>query len=162
MKDKVVAFVRQSISNQKRALAKYDAVLDVSEDTAALYASQVAKMGESLEIWETMFAMILGQNTITEDTDYSNILARKDYSQKLTEESVTPPDRLVGANKYNLSKAELRILRHVSEGDPNKVIAHKLGITEATTKVHVRNILKSVGLKNRTQLALFAVREGLV
>lgn len=44
----------------------------------------------------------------------------------------------------------------VSKGASNKVIAKILKISESTVKLHITNILKKYGLRNRTQLALFA------
>jgi len=41
-------------------------------------------------------------------------------------------------------------------GEPNKVIAKRLDITEATIKVHVKAILRKVGVANRTQAAMWA------
>ena len=42
----------------------------------------------------------------------------------------------------------------LKEGLPNKLIARHLGMTEATVKVHVRQIMRKLGVKNRTQVAL--------
>ena len=55
-----------------------------------------------------------------------------------------------------LSSREAEILIHLKEGAPNKVIARKLKLSEATVKVHVKAILKKVGAGNRTQAALWA------
>jgi two-component system nitrate/nitrite response regulator NarL len=55
-----------------------------------------------------------------------------------------------------LSKREVEILRCIMRGEPNKVIAHKLGVTESTIKVHVKAILRKIGLANRTQAAMWA------
>ena len=41
-------------------------------------------------------------------------------------------------------------------GDPNKVIGRKLGMTETTVKVHVREIMRKLGVSNRTQVAISA------
>lgn len=41
-------------------------------------------------------------------------------------------------------------------GEPNKVIARRLGMTEATVKVHVRQIMRKLGVSNRTQAAVVA------
>ncbi len=46
-------------------------------------------------------------------------------------------------------------------GTPNKVIAGKMSIAEATVKVHVKAILRKAGVDNRTQAAIWAVQKGL-
>jgi len=55
-----------------------------------------------------------------------------------------------------LSARETQILGCLREGAPNKVIARKLDITEATIKVHVKAILRKIGATNRTQAAMWA------
>jgi two-component system nitrate/nitrite response regulator NarL len=64
----------------------------------------------------------------------------------------TPPDPRV----HKLSPRETVILQSLMGGDPNKVIARKLDITEATIKVHVKAILRKIGAANRTQAAMWA------
>lgn len=59
-----------------------------------------------------------------------------------------------------LSERELHIVQWLADGCPNKVIATKLDITEATVKVHVKTILKKLGARNRTQAAIWAVQHG--
>jgi two-component system nitrate/nitrite response regulator NarL len=56
----------------------------------------------------------------------------------------------------HLSSREAEILRWLVAGEPNKVIAKKLHIAEATIKVHVKAILRKVQVKNRTQAAMWA------
>jgi len=55
-----------------------------------------------------------------------------------------------------LSARETEILECLREGAPNKIIARKLDITEATIKVHVKAILRKIGASNRTQAAMWA------
>jgi two-component system nitrate/nitrite response regulator NarL len=55
-----------------------------------------------------------------------------------------------------LSVREREILSCLREGAPNKLIARKLEITEATIKVHVKAILRKIGAANRTQAAMWA------
>ncbi len=43
------------------------------------------------------------------------------------------------------------------EGEPNKIIARKLHVAEATVKVHVKAILRKIGATNRTQAAMWAM-----
>ncbi|EIM24806.1 LuxR C-terminal-related transcriptional regulator [Microvirga lotononidis] len=57
-----------------------------------------------------------------------------------------------------LSNREVEILAYLRDGAPNKVIARKLSLSEATVKVHVKAILKKIGVCNRTQAALWATR----
>ena len=56
----------------------------------------------------------------------------------------------------NLSRRELAILRNLTEGASNKMIALKLVITESTVKVHMKSILRKLRLQNRTQAAIWA------
>jgi two-component system, NarL family, nitrate/nitrite response regulator NarL len=57
---------------------------------------------------------------------------------------------------HKLSARESEILRGLMEGAPNKVIARRFGLSEATVKVHVKAILRKIGAGNRTQAAMWA------
>jgi two-component system nitrate/nitrite response regulator NarL len=59
-----------------------------------------------------------------------------------------------------LSAQERRILSCLIIGDPNKTIARKADIAEATVKVHVKAILRKLRLKNRTQAAVWGLNRG--
>jgi two-component system, NarL family, response regulator LiaR len=61
-----------------------------------------------------------------------------------------------------LTPRETEVLALIARGQPNKVIARELGISEKTVKTHVSNVLGKLGVSDRTQAALYAVREGLV
>jgi len=56
-----------------------------------------------------------------------------------------------------LSSREAEILQCLMEGAPNKVIARKLDVAEATVKVHIKAILRKIRVANRTQAAMWAV-----
>jgi len=60
------------------------------------------------------------------------------------------------ARTRKLSSRESQILNCLTEGAPNKVIARKLDVAEATVKVHVKAILRKIGAANRTQAAMWA------
>jgi NarL family two-component system response regulator LiaR len=60
-----------------------------------------------------------------------------------------------------LTEREMEILRLVAQGLPNPEIAAELVISERTVRTHVSNILGKLHLANRTQAALYALREGL-
>ena len=73
-------------------------------------------------------------------------------SELCPEEETKPCDNLAST----LSRRELEIADLVSEGATNKELAQKLFITENTVKVHIKNILVKLELKNRQQLAVLA------
>jgi two-component system, NarL family, nitrate/nitrite response regulator NarL len=56
-----------------------------------------------------------------------------------------------------LSRKEMTVLSRLRLGDSNKTIARTVGIAEATVKAHVKAILRKVGVKNRTQAAMWAL-----
>jgi NarL family two-component system response regulator LiaR len=60
-----------------------------------------------------------------------------------------------------LTPREREVLALLARGRANKAIAYELGVAEKTVKTHVGNILGKLGLSDRTQAALYAVREGI-
>lgn len=72
--------------------------------------------------------------------------------------SPLPNSATTAPHGWQLSAQESVILRGLVEGYPNKTIANRLQITEATVKVHVKAILRKIRAKNRTQAAIWAVR----
>ncbi len=60
-----------------------------------------------------------------------------------------------------LTSRELEILRLVAQGLTNQEIAEKFVVSERTVRTHVSNILGKLHLANRTQAALYALREGI-
>lgn len=61
-----------------------------------------------------------------------------------------------------LTKRELEILKLISKGMLNKEIASQLNISERTVKNHVSNIFKKIDVSDRTQAAVFAIKNGVV
>lgn len=61
-----------------------------------------------------------------------------------------------------LTLREKEVLTLIAEGASNKEIAYKLNISENTVKNHLRNIMEKLHLQNRVQLAVFAVKKGIV
>lgn len=67
-----------------------------------------------------------------------------------------------GRDEEALSPRELEVLAHVVQGDTNEEIAAALYVTENTVKMHLRNIMEKLHSRNRVQIAVKAVKEGLV
>jgi DNA-binding NarL/FixJ family response regulator len=65
-------------------------------------------------------------------------------------------------SRDDISGREQEVLQLVCEGATNREIAERLIVSEHTVKVHLRNILNKLNLRNRQQVAAYAVQEGLV
>jgi DNA-binding NarL/FixJ family response regulator len=80
-----------------------------------------------------------------------------------------PPDALLAPGPVNLTTPttlarlniltgrELSVVHAIQRGKPNKVIAYELNMCLSTVKVHVRNIMRKLGAKNRTDVAMLAM-----
>ncbi|HWR61736.1 MAG TPA: response regulator transcription factor [Clostridia bacterium] len=60
-----------------------------------------------------------------------------------------------------LTEREIDILRLIAEGRNNREIAEQLYLSEGTVKNHITKVLIKLGLRDRTQLAVFTIRNGL-
>jgi DNA-binding NarL/FixJ family response regulator len=56
----------------------------------------------------------------------------------------------------NLTRRELEVVRAIQQGKSNKVIANELTIRDSTVKIHLRNLMKKMRAKNRTEVAIKA------
>ncbi|WP_448591519.1 Kelch repeat-containing protein [Thermoflexus hugenholtzii] len=72
-----------------------------------------------------------------------------------------PQARWISPEEAGLTEREQEILRLVAQGLANKEIAYRLGISQNTVKVHLRNIFSKTNLQSRTEAAMYAVRFGL-
>jgi len=61
----------------------------------------------------------------------------------------------------DLTAREQEILLHVAEGQSNKMIARALNITDGTVKLHVKSVLRKLGLRSRVEAAVLAVEHGM-
>ncbi|WP_072368968.1 response regulator transcription factor [Hyphomicrobium sp. NDB2Meth4] len=62
----------------------------------------------------------------------------------------------------NLTPRQIEVLRRLSEGQPNKIIAHELNLSEKTVKAHITAIFKALNVVNRTQAAAVGRESGLI
>ena len=65
------------------------------------------------------------------------------------------------ASFVDLTRREMEILEQVAKGLSNKVIAKTLNITDGTVKLHVKAILRKLGVDSRVKAAVIAVEHGL-
>lgn len=104
--------------------------------------------------------IIQGIKTVHE----GNLLIHPDIARKLAgflQPAARPkqvPDRTLVS--YGLTKAELAVVSLIAEGHTNKEIAAELFLSEGTIKNYITEILSKLGLRDRTQIAIFYLKNG--
>lgn len=114
--------------------------------------SYVLKHAEARELLETIRAVYRGE------TRLEPALALK-MLEEFQRSSAQPPR--AGADYIHLTEREKDILQMLGQGSSNPQIADKLGISEKTVRNRLSIIFDKLHINNRTEAALFAVREGL-
>ena len=85
-----------------------------------------------------------------------------DIARKLMEQVAQQGDLVRQDLPMDLTGRELEVVQLVAQGLSNSEIAEQLVISEKTVKTHVSNILGKLHLDDRTQLAIYAIKHGLV
>lgn len=75
--------------------------------------------------------------------------------------ATAPAAQNAGEPVNDLTDRQREVLALLLEGHSNKEIARALGVLEGTIKVHLRTVMQRMGVRNRTQLALAAMKAGL-
>lgn len=71
-----------------------------------------------------------------------------------------PADGAAGADIAGLTPRQQEVLRALCRGQPNKLIARELGLTEGTVKIHIAAILRALQVRNRTEAVVRAGQLG--
>jgi ATP/maltotriose-dependent transcriptional regulator MalT len=88
----------------------------------------------------------------------SSVLSRADDIERSGVQHLAPPTGSSPGMTARLTKREREVFALLAEGRTNREIAEALIISEVTAKVHVRNVLRKLGVRNRTEAALMAAR----
>jgi two-component system response regulator DegU len=108
----------------------------------------VLKDSESAVLRKAIFTIYNGERYVQNElAAYMNSNMRNDY--------LSNEDQL-------LTRREIEILKLLTEGLFNKEIAYQLSISEKTVKNHVSNIFKKISVSDRTQAAVYAIRNNIV
>lgn len=124
------------------------------------------------EVEYLMKAIDIGvEGYVLKDSD-SSILKKAIYKihsgEKYIDSSMVPlmNERIAQekekAEEDKLTRREIEVLKLLAEGLFNKEIAYKLSISEKTVKNHVSNIFKKIGVFDRTQAAVYAIKNNIV
>lgn len=95
--------------------------------------------------------IVLGKTVVA--PGLAPVLARFVQGKETIEESSNPFSEL--------TPRESEILVLLADGQSNKVIARNLGISDGTVKLHVKSILRKLGVHSRVEAAVIAVEQGL-
>lgn len=112
---------------------------------------QIGVLGEASSLAVTLRAMTLGEAIDT--------LKRMMPTAPPSLKAIRFPD---GKALSTLSERELEVVRLVAEGLSNKEISSRLKLSDKTVKNHISHILAKMNLTARTQVAVYAIRAGLV
>ena len=66
------------------------------------------------------------------------------------------------ASDTTLTPREIEVLQLIATGNPNKLVADKLSVTEDTIKMHVKSILSKLGANDRTHAVTIALKRGIM
>ena len=81
--------------------------------------------------------------------------------RRLLERARTPAVAVPAAFPDGLTQREVEVLSEIAAGLSNREIADRLSISEATVKTHINNIFSKVGLRDRAQAVVYAMRHKL-
>lgn len=91
-----------------------------------------------------------------------NVVIHPDIALDLLNHNATNTDLSKVLKEYNISEKEYDIIKLIAEGLSNKEIGEKLFLSEGTIKNNVSTILSKLGLRDRTQIAVFAYKNHLI
>jgi len=101
------------------------------------------------ELMECIDTIISGKQYVQDE--YRSMIAEIENFRKTDQDLVN-----------ELTKREIEILKQIAGGRFNKEIADSLNITERTVKNHISNLFKKINVNDRTQAAVFAIRNNMV
>lgn len=79
----------------------------------------------------------------------------------LADAALSPPPQAADAIVGDLTERERETLALLADGRSNKEIARELGISDATVKVHIKHLLRKLGVKSRLEAAVWALQSPL-
>jgi DNA-binding NarL/FixJ family response regulator len=119
---------------------------------ASGYLLKGVSMDELVEAIRTVYSgrAMINPDIATKVVKLFSQMAKADYSIQVEER-----------NEQDLTKTEWKVIEQVEFGASNKEIAEKLNLSEGTVRNYLSAVLNKLGLRDRTQLAIWAVQTGV-
>lgn len=133
---------------------------DVFSALAAGADGYIMKGASEIQIISAITAV--GEGTAWLDPAIARLVLSNVQRQKNVQQNTTEVQSKPKKNTFGLTEREMEVLALIVDGLSNPQIAEKLVITRATAKAHVHSILQKLYVADRTQAAVYAMREGLV
>jgi len=150
----VLRSLRESgFSNPVAMLTTSSEERDLVESLRSGAQGYLIKDMEPDEVIEALKAICAGETIVA--PDLTGVLA------KVVQGEPGDEDQAIDNPFKDLTPRENQILHHLAEGQSNKVIARNLGISDGTVKLHVKAILRKLGVHSRVEAAVIAVKHGL-
>lgn len=89
-----------------------------------------------------------------------NIVVHPEVASTILHNTINNDKKDIG--KYNLTEKEIEIIKGISDGLTNKEISEKMYLSEGTIKNNITSILSKLGLRDRTQIVIFAFKNKIV
>lgn len=151
--------VTEKLPTRVILLTAYDDIEQIIHSMRSGAAAYCAKHVKPESLVGIVRQVALGKYVIgTEVFDNAGL----DRWLELKTEGALRPYSDPGEPFHPLSKREMEVLSYLTRGMSNKEIAKLLGISHQTVKNHVTSILRKLGVEDRTQAAVYALRRGWV
>ena len=146
----ITEILRENPDANILVLTSFDVESKISAAIEAGALGYLSKNSSTQELFHAVRGVAMGSLSVSPGV--SRTLLQKLRQPNLPQKNHVP----------DLTKREFDVLRSLGQGHTNQEIAEELNIEVTTVRSHFSRVLKKLGLKNRTQVALYAVEIGLV
>jgi len=152
-------FQQRFASGRIIALAEQPALSDMIRLYRAGANAYISNFSNNASLIKVIELVLLGETFVPAEL-LSDYLRQARQPEPFIRQISGQPGSPHTSERRLFSGQESRILQHIACGDSNKIIARRMNIAEATVKAHMKAILRKLGLRNRTEAAIWAIKTG--